>query len=89
MVTLLYRGKEYTVTPGMTLRDALKKIGLSPESILAVYEGQLVTDDFILKPEMTLKLVAVISGGSPAAPISPAGPGSPAAGGVPPARSPA
>jgi sulfur carrier protein ThiS len=66
MVKLIYRGQEYTVTPGMTLRDALKKIGLSPESILAVYEGQLVTDDFILKPDMTLKLVGVISGGSAA-----------------------
>jgi sulfur carrier protein ThiS len=65
MVKLIYRGKEFTVTPGMTVRDALKKIGLSPESVLALVEGQLVTDDFILRTGMTVKLVGVISGGSP------------------------
>ncbi len=67
MVKLIYRGKEYTLPPGMTLRDALKKIGLSPESVLAVLDGQLVTDDVVLKDGQTLKLVAVISGGSRAA----------------------
>ena len=63
MVKLIYRTQEYTLPAGMTLRDALKKIGLSPEAVLAVCEGQLVTDDFILKDGLTLKLVAVISGG--------------------------
>jgi len=64
MVKLIYRGKEFTVTPGSTVRDALKKIGLSPEAVLAVIEGQLVTDDTILRPGTTVKLVGVISGGS-------------------------
>lgn len=64
MVKLIYRGKEYTLLPGMTLRDALKKIGLSAESVLAVLDGQLVTDDVILKDGQTIKLVAVISGGA-------------------------
>jgi sulfur carrier protein ThiS len=64
MVKLMYRGKEYTLAPGMTLRDALKKIGLSAESVLAVLDGQLVTDDVILKDGQTIKLVAVISGGA-------------------------
>ncbi len=64
MVNLIYRGKTYTLPAGMTLRDALKKIGLSPEAVLAVLEGQMVTDDYILKDGQTLKLVAVISGGA-------------------------
>ena len=67
MVKLIYRGKDYSLPAGMTLRDALKKIGLSPESVLAVLDGQLVTDDYVLKEGQTLKLVAVISGGSRAA----------------------
>ncbi len=64
MVKLIYRGKEYPLLPGSTLRDALKKIGLSPESILAVLDGQLLTDDVILKAGQVIKLVAVISGGA-------------------------
>ena len=64
MVKLIYRGKEYSVPAGMTLRDALKKIGVSPEAVLAVIDGQLVTDDAILQADTTVKLVAVISGGA-------------------------
>jgi len=64
MVKLVYRGKEHLVTAGMTLRDALKKIGLSPEAVLAVLDGQLITDDAILQEGVTVKLVSVISGGA-------------------------
>ena len=64
MVKLIYRGKEYLVPAGMTLRDALKKIGVSPEAVLAVLNGYLVTDDTLLQADSTLKLVAVISGGA-------------------------
>lgn len=65
-VKVVYRNKEYEVAAGMTVRDAIKKVGLQPETILAVVEGKLITDDTIIKPEMkTIKLVAVISGGSP------------------------
>ena len=63
-VKLMYRNKEYEVPAGMTVRDALKKIGLQPETTLAVQDGKLMTDDTILKEGMKIKLVAVISGGS-------------------------
>lgn len=63
-VKMVYRDKEYEVPAGMTVRDALKKVGLQPETTLAVHEGKLLTDDTILKEGMQLKLVAVISGGS-------------------------
>jgi sulfur carrier protein ThiS len=63
-VKLVYRGKEYEVQEGMTVRDAIKKVGLQPETVLAVHGGKLLTDDTLLKSEMkTIKLVAVISGG--------------------------
>jgi len=64
-VKLSYRNKEYEVPAGMTVRDALKKIGLQPETTLAVQDGKLMTDDTILKEGMKIKLVAVISGGCP------------------------
>lgn len=62
-VKIKYRDKEYEVNAGMTVRDAIKKCGLQPEAVLAVCDGKLVTDDTIIRPEMKLKLVAVVSGG--------------------------
>jgi sulfur carrier protein len=60
---LVYRDKEWELKGNTTVRDALKKIGLSPEAVLAVRDGKLLTDDVILRPEDTVKLIAVVSGG--------------------------
>jgi sulfur carrier protein ThiS len=62
-VKLVYRGKEHTAKVGTTIRDAVKKIGLQPETVLAVLDGKLVTDDTVLREGMQVRLVAVISGG--------------------------
>jgi sulfur carrier protein ThiS len=64
LVKLVYRGKEHLVPTGMTIRDAVKKIGLHPETVLAVHDGKLITDDTILREGMQVKLVAVVSGGA-------------------------
>jgi sulfur carrier protein ThiS len=63
-VKIKYRNKEYEVNTGMTVRDAIKKIGLEPEAVLAVHEGKLITDDTVLREGMEIKLVAVVSGGA-------------------------
>jgi sulfur carrier protein ThiS len=60
---LVLRGKEYEVRAGMTLRSALETIQVDAESVLAVRNGEMITDDEILKPGDIIKLVAVISGG--------------------------
>jgi sulfur carrier protein ThiS len=62
-VKLTYRGKEYQANAGSTVRDAVRKIGLQPETVLAVLDGKLVTDDTVLREGMQIRLVAVISGG--------------------------
>jgi sulfur carrier protein ThiS len=60
---LIYRDKEWELRGGMTARDAIKKVGLDPEAVLVVRNGQLVTDDVILADQDEVKLVAVVSGG--------------------------
>ena len=65
-VRLLLRDKVYEVKPGMTLRDSLFKINLLPESVIAVRQGEMITDDQVLQDGDTVKLVSVISGGSAA-----------------------
>lgn len=62
-VQIIYRDKTWDVKGGMTARDAIKKIGLDPESVLVVVNEVLVTDDVVLKEQDQIKLVAVVSGG--------------------------
>lgn len=58
------RDQEYEVRHGMTIRDALIKLEIHPESVLPIREGELITDDEILIDGEHIRLVAVISGGS-------------------------
>lgn len=62
-VKLILRGNEYEIKAGMTLRDALQKIDVQSEAVLATREGEMITDDEILREGETIKLIAVISGG--------------------------
>jgi sulfur carrier protein ThiS len=61
---IILRDKEYEVKPGMTLLDALKKINIVSESVIATRDGELLTDDEIIRSGDVIKLIAVISGGS-------------------------
>ncbi len=61
--TLVLRDKEYEVKAGMTLLDALKKSNIVPESVIATRDGEMITEDEILKDGEKIKLIAVISGG--------------------------
>ena len=62
-VKLVLRDKEYEVKAGMALLDALKKCSIIPESVIATRNGEMITEDEILKNGDVVKLVAVISGG--------------------------
>lgn len=62
-VKIIYRDKEWELPGGMTVRDAIRKVGLDPEAVLATREGKLINDSTILNEEDVVKLVAVISGG--------------------------
>lgn len=61
--TLVLRGRQYEVKAGRTIRAAMKQAALQPELYLAVRDGELVTDDQIIRAGETIKLVAVVSGG--------------------------
>jgi sulfur carrier protein ThiS len=62
-VKLILRGQEYEVKPGMALREALIKINVQAEAVLATRDGQMITEDEILLDGQVVKLIAVISGG--------------------------
>jgi thiamine biosynthesis protein ThiS len=63
MVKLILRNAAYEVKAGMTLLSSLEKIGVLPESVIAVRNGEMILEDEILKDGDEVKLVSVISGG--------------------------
>jgi sulfur carrier protein ThiS len=60
---IVFRKQEWEFRAGMTLRDAIRKANLDPQEVLGLRNGKLVTDDTLLQPGETIRLVAVISGG--------------------------
>ena len=57
------RNQEFEIKHGMTVRKALQKLSIEPDSVLAIRNGELLTDDEIIKENDLIKLVPVISGG--------------------------
>jgi thiamine biosynthesis protein ThiS len=60
---LKFRDKKFEVNAGMTVRDALQKMNIEPDTVLITRNGELITDDEILLEGDEIKLIAVISGG--------------------------
>ncbi len=60
---IIYRDQEWEVKAGSTARVAIAKVGLDPEAVLVVRNGELVTDDTVLQEGDEIKLIAVVSGG--------------------------
>lgn len=63
MIRIIHRDKEYSVRPGMALVDALKKIMVLPETIIATRNGEVITEDEILRDGDVIRLISVVSGG--------------------------
>ena len=60
---LILRKKEYVIRHGMTIRSALIKLDIQPDSVLPTRNGELVSEEEIIQDKDVIKLVAVISGG--------------------------
>ena len=63
MIRVTYRDKKWEIPGNITVRDLIVKVGLNPETILAVKNGKLINDGTLLGDEDDVKLIAVISGG--------------------------
>jgi sulfur carrier protein ThiS len=60
---LILRNQEFDIKHGSTVRKTLQKLDIEPDSVLATRNGELITDDEIVKENDVIKLVPVISGG--------------------------
>lgn len=63
-ITLTLRGKETILPANISVHQALKRLGLSPEGYLVVRNGEVITEDQLLRPGERVRIVPVISGGS-------------------------
>ena len=62
-VKIIYRGKKWELHGRRRVRDVIKEVGLIPQTVLAVRNGKLLTEDVMLDEDDEVKLIAVISGG--------------------------
>jgi sulfur carrier protein ThiS len=60
---ITYRDKQWELHGRRQVRDAIKEVGLIPQTVLAVRDGKLLTEDVMLDEDDEVRLVAVISGG--------------------------
>ena len=60
---LRLRGVEYEVKPGTTVRKAMLVHDIQHESVIPTRDGELITEDEVIREGEIIRLVAVISGG--------------------------
>jgi sulfur carrier protein ThiS len=60
---IILRNKEFSVRHGMTIRSAILKLGLQPESVLPTRKGELISEEDIIQEGDVITLIPVISGG--------------------------
>lgn len=62
-VTLILRQKTFQLEGTITVKDALKQLNLSRESHLVMRDGELITENDVLRNGETVKIISAISGG--------------------------
>jgi sulfur carrier protein len=62
-VKVFYEFKIYEFNESMRGYDLLKKLGLNPEEHLLIVDGELYTEDRVIKKDKEVKIVKVTSSG--------------------------
>jgi sulfur carrier protein ThiS len=60
---IAYRDKTWELEGNQTVRQAIERVGLDPETVLAVRNGELLSEDTPLEPDDEVRLIRPISGG--------------------------
>ncbi len=58
-----YGQQEYEFTERLSVRRLLERLGLLPETVVVVKNGEIVTEDEMLDPGDEVELIRVVSGG--------------------------
>jgi sulfur carrier protein ThiS len=60
---ITYRDRQWELHGRQRVRDVIKEVELIPQTVLAVRDGKLLTEDVMLDEDDEVRLIAVISGG--------------------------
>jgi sulfur carrier protein ThiS len=60
---IIFQKKEFIIRHGMTIRSAMLKLELQPESVLPTRKGELISEEDIIQERDIITLIPVISGG--------------------------
>ncbi|MDY6878602.1 MAG: thiamine biosynthesis protein ThiS [Chloroflexota bacterium] len=60
---IIYRDQEWELHGRRRVLDVIKTVGLIPQTVLAVRDDKLLTEDVMLEEDDEVRLIAVISGG--------------------------
>jgi len=58
-----YQGKVTEVKGNCRVKEVLRELGINPETVLVVREGELLTEDTRLSEDDQIEIISVISGG--------------------------
>ena len=60
---IIYRDQQWELRGRWRVRDALEEVGLVPQTVIVVRDGELLQEEAILDEDDEIKLLAMISGG--------------------------
>ncbi len=63
VIRVHFRDRSWEFDRKITVKRLLEEIGLLPENVLVLRNGELITEDRRLYPGDEVKIVAVVSGG--------------------------
>lgn len=58
-----FRDREWKLEGERLVREAVEEVGLSPEKLLVVRDGEVLDEDAKLEEDDEIRLLALISGG--------------------------
>jgi sulfur carrier protein ThiS len=62
-IQIRYREQIFELEASLTLLEALERLGIEPETVLAIRDGEMISGEYVLAEGDEIRLVGVIAGG--------------------------
>jgi sulfur carrier protein ThiS len=62
-IQVRYREQIFELEASLALLEALERLGIDPETVLAIRDGEMISGEYVLAEGDEVRLVGVIAGG--------------------------
>lgn len=62
-IQVRYREQIFELEASLALLEALERLGIEPETVLAIRDGEMISGEYVLAEGDEIRLVGVIAGG--------------------------